>query len=147
MIKIEESTANHEIISALIIAVGMIVLMMNEVAGLLIILAGTGSLALVYGFRFFAVTEDSADGGSSRVVGRVKYVILIAGLAMMALLILARQGRMIYLATGIGLLLILSILNMATCRRQYFLQNLLYCQLRIILIIMLLLLFYYSPIR
>jgi hypothetical protein len=147
MTNTEESTANHEIISALVVAMGMISLMMNEVAGLLILLAGTGSLALVYGYRLFAAPQGSTNGGLSRMVNRVNYLVLIAGLALMVAVIFSDNGKLAYAATGILVLTSLAALDLLICHRRYFQMKLGYCLLRISLVIMLLLLFYFFPIR
>jgi hypothetical protein len=147
MNNIEESTANHEIISALIVAVGMISLMMNQVTGLLVILAGTGSLVLVYSFRLFATPDGSTGQGRAGLISRLNYVVLIAGLAMMVILIFAAHGRMIFAGAGITLLIALAVTDLLVCRRRYFRMKLGHCLLRIGLIAMLLLLFYFFPIR
>jgi hypothetical protein len=147
MNSIEESTANHEIISALVVALGMIGVMMNEIAGLLIILAGTGSIIIIYSYRMFSIAKDIRWIDRSMTIRWFNYLILIAGLSLLITIIFASQGRNFYVAVALAMLVALAAIDLIILRKIRPRVKLSYSLIRIGLIIMLLLLFYFFPVR
>lgn len=147
MIDIEEKTTNHEIISVLVMATGMICLMVNEMMSILLILSGAGSLALIYGYRFVAKSEVNFGRLLFKWIYRLNYFTLLLSIGMLAWLILSSERRMAWLAAGTGLMAGMLIVNLLTCRKVYYRKTLAACSARIALLLMLILLFYFFPIR
>jgi hypothetical protein len=143
MIDIEENSTNHEIVSVLVIAVGMLCLMINEKISILLILAGSGSLALLYGYRFVAKSKVSNGKLHLRLIYRLNYFILLLSIGMMAWLILSGERKTAWLIAGIAVLALLLIVNLLFCRMAYFRKSLIAYSARIALFLILILLFYF----
>lgn len=142
---IEEKTANHEIISALVFGAGMVILILAQKAGIAVMMSGLLLLAVIYSYRLFSTPTGRKVNGRFWLIRRVNYSILITVIVLLSLLIVDAPGRIFYGPVAGVLLIFPCILNMATHRRYYFRMNYVYCQIRIFVFLGLIALFYFLP--
>jgi hypothetical protein len=142
---VEERTANHEIISAMLFGAGMVVLIINHKAGMIIMLASMVLLFAIYSYRLFSTPSGSRVNGKFWLVRRINYSILITVIVLLSLLILDLPGRNIYGPVAGVLLIIPCLVNIATHKKQYFRMNYAFCQIRLVIYISLTVFFYLLP--
>jgi hypothetical protein len=142
---IEEKTANHEIISAMIFGAGMVILMINKKAGLIVMITAMVLLLMIYSYRLFSTPTGNKVSGKFWLIRRINYSILITVIVLLSLLILDLPGRIFYGPVAGVLLLFPCFLNVLTHKRYYFRMNYTYCQIRLLIYISLSILFYFIP--
>lgn len=142
---IEERTANHEIISALVFGAGMVILILAQKAGIIVMMSGLLLLAVIYSYRLFSTPTGKKVNGRFWLIRRVNYSILITVIVLLSLLIVDAPGRTFYGPVAGVLLILPCFLNMATHHKHYFRMNYVYCQIRIFVFLGLIILFYFLP--
>jgi len=142
---IEEKTANHEIISAMVFGAGMVILILAQKAGITVMMSGLLLLAVIYSYRLFSTPTGRKVNGRFWLIRRINYSILITVIVLLSLLIVDAPGRIFYGPVAGVLLIFPCFLNMATHRRHYFRMNYVYCQVRIFVFFGLVILFYFLP--
>lgn len=142
---IEEKTANHEIVSAMLFGAGMVIMMINSKAGMIVMIAAIIMLLIIYSYRLISTPTGSRVSGKFWLIRRINYSILITVIVLLSLLILDLPGRHIYGPVAGVLLLFPCLLNFMTHKKHYFRMNYTYCQIRLMIYLSLVVLFYLIP--
>lgn len=138
---LNELFINLEIITAMVLAVGMIFIIISELAGTIIIIFGIITLIFIYTVRllFPSGLENSRKIRYLRITNNIGCILALCGILVMIIQIYPMQLFFIVSITILAALIIVNGLNVKTKKTGF---NRLTFQIRLLVIGMLLVIFY-----